>query len=91
MEYALKYQKNLKGLIVSNMIASIPRYEKYNEQLRREMRKSLVDSLQVFEKRGDYNNPLYVDLVQKEYYNKHICRLNPWPFQAKAACWPRHG
>jgi len=79
MEYALKYQKNLKGLVVSNMISSIPRYEKYNNQLRSEMRKSLVDSLETFEQKGDYNNPVYTALIFKEYYNKHICRLNPWP------------
>ena len=29
MEYALKYQQNLKGLIVSNMMASIPDYIQY--------------------------------------------------------------
>ncbi|HNQ27008.1 MAG TPA: proline iminopeptidase-family hydrolase, partial [Aquaticitalea sp.] len=29
MEYALKYQENLKGLIVSNMVASAPEYTKY--------------------------------------------------------------
>ena len=29
MEYALKYQDNMKGLIVSNMMASIPAYNKY--------------------------------------------------------------
>lgn len=28
MEYALKYQENLKGLIVSNMVASVPEYNK---------------------------------------------------------------
>jgi proline iminopeptidase len=79
MEYALKYQQNMKGLIVSNMMASIPDYEKYNGILRGQMRKTLVDSLEVFEKKGDLKNPVYVDLVTKEYYNLHICRLPEWP------------
>lgn len=79
MEYALKYQDNLKGLVVSNMVASIPRYEQYNNKLRSEMRKSLVDSLEVFEKNGDYQNPVYLQLVQKEYYDQHICRIVPNP------------
>ncbi len=39
MEYALKYQQNLKGLIICNMVASIPAYEKYNAVLRAAMRK----------------------------------------------------
>ena len=79
MEYALKYQDNLKGLIVSNMQASIPAYEKYNGVLRSQMRKSLVDSLTAFEEAGDLKNPVYMDLVMKEYYTKHICRLPEWP------------
>ena len=29
IEYALKYQQNLKGLIISNMMASIPAYNEY--------------------------------------------------------------
>lgn len=79
MEYALKYQDNLKGLIISNMMASIPDYEKYNGVLRSQMRKSLIDSLEVYEKKGDYKNPVYADLVFKEYYTKHLCRLPEWP------------
>src|SRR6266511_1644220 len=33
MEYALKYQQHLKGLVISNMIASIPKYNAYAEQV----------------------------------------------------------
>jgi proline iminopeptidase len=33
MEYALKYQNNLKGLIISNMMASVPEYNKYAEEV----------------------------------------------------------
>jgi proline iminopeptidase len=33
MEYALKYQKNLKGLIISNMMASIPEYNAYAQEV----------------------------------------------------------
>jgi proline iminopeptidase len=79
MEYALKYQDNLKGLVISNMMASIPDYEKYNGVLRSQMRKSLLDSLSVYENKGDYKNPVYADLVFKEYYTKHLCRLPEWP------------
>lgn len=79
MEYALKYQDNLKGLVISNMMASIPDYEKYNGVLRSQMRKSLVDSLQAYEDKGDYKNPVYAELVFNEYYTKHLCRLPEWP------------
>jgi proline iminopeptidase len=79
IEYALKYQDNLKGLIISNMMASIPDYEKYNAKLRAEMRPSLVDSLQAYESLGQYKNPDYQALVYNEYYKKHLCRLPEWP------------
>jgi proline iminopeptidase len=29
----LKYQNNLKGLIISNMMASVPAYNKYAEEV----------------------------------------------------------
>ncbi|MBI2730876.1 MAG: proline iminopeptidase-family hydrolase [Sphingobacteriales bacterium] len=79
LEYALKYQDNLKGVIISNMMASIPDYEKYNNVLRSQMRKGLLDTLDSYEKKGDYKNPVYQDLVFKEYYTQHLCRLPVWP------------
>jgi len=79
LEYALKYQDNLKGLIISNMMSSIPEYEKYNGVLRSKMRKSLVDSLQAYEAKGQFTDPTYQALVFSEYYTKHLCRLPEWP------------
>lgn len=79
MEYALKYQQHMKGLIICNMMASIPAYEKYNGVLRSQMRKSLVDSLQAYETLGKYKDTTYQRLVFDEYYTKHLCRLPEWP------------
>jgi proline iminopeptidase len=79
MEYALKYQQNMKALIICNMMASIPEYEKYNGVLRSQMRKSLVDSLQAYETLGKYKDTTYQSLVFNEYYTKHLCRLPEWP------------
>ena len=79
MEYALKYQENLKGLIICNMTADFEKYEKYNSHLRSLMRPTLVDSLEIFESAGDFQNPVYQNLVFNEYYRKHICRLPDWP------------
>lgn len=79
MEYALKYQQHLKGLIVCNMTADFGKYEAYNTKLRNQLRPSLLDSLKAFEDKGDYFNPIYSDLVFREYYSRHICRLPEWP------------
>ncbi len=81
MEYALKYQHNMKALIVSNMTADYAKYGAYNKKLRTEMRKSLVDSLEAYEKKNDFMNPVYLQLVFDEYYCQHILRkpAKDWP------------
>jgi proline iminopeptidase len=33
IEYALAHQQNLRGLIISNMMASVPAYNAYAEQV----------------------------------------------------------
>jgi proline iminopeptidase len=79
LEYALKYQHNLKGLVVSNMTADFHRYAAYNEKLRSQLRPTLVDSLKAFEAKGAYTDPLYLQLVEREFYARHICRIYPFP------------
>ncbi len=80
MEYALKYQHNLKGLIVSNMMASCPDYGKYNETvLQKQMDKNIVDSIVMLQNKGMMNNPRYAALLDKYYYAQHVCRLLPNP------------
>jgi len=82
MEYALKYQKNLKGLIISNMMASIPEYNKYaQEVLAPQMDPKILKQLQDIEKNNDFDNPKYSELLFKYYYTEHILRkpLEEWP------------
>ncbi|NNC95925.1 MAG: proline iminopeptidase-family hydrolase [Chitinophagales bacterium] len=81
LEYALKYQENLKGLIISNMTADFDKYEAYNAKLRKTMRPGLIDSFEYYESREDFHNPVYADLVFEKFYTKHICRFPTieWP------------
>jgi proline iminopeptidase len=80
MEYALKYQQNMKGLIVANMVASIPDYVKYaNEVLAPQMDPKVVAEIHAIEARGDFQNPRYEQLLMPNFYAKHICRLPVWP------------
>ncbi|MEZ5033220.1 MAG: proline iminopeptidase-family hydrolase [Saprospiraceae bacterium] len=85
MEYALKYQGHLKAMVVCNMTADFDRYEAYNVELRNELRPGLLDTFEYYESREDYLNPAYADLVFKEYYGRHICRLPEWPEPVLAA------
>jgi proline iminopeptidase len=80
MEYALKYQQHLKGLIVANMVASAPEYGKYaDEVLAKQMDPAVLAEIRDIEARKDFANPRFMELLQEHYYNHHICRLNPWP------------
>ncbi|MBY0121129.1 proline iminopeptidase-family hydrolase [Bacillus sp. S/N-304-OC-R1] len=79
IEYALKYQKNLKGLIISNMTASIPSYVKSINHLRNKLPAEIINKLAVYEEQGNYKHPEYEKLLEEHLYKKHICRLDPWP------------
>jgi proline iminopeptidase len=80
MEYALKYQDNLKGLIISNMMSSCPQYGKYAaDVLSKQMDPKVLDTIRAIEAKGDFNNPKYMELLMPNFYNQHLCRLNPWP------------
>ena len=80
MQYALKYQHNLKGLVISDMMASCPEYGKYaNEVLAKQMDPAVLDTIRMLEKKGDFQNPKYMELLMPNYYQKHICRLAEWP------------
>ena len=82
MEYALKYQQHLKGLVISNMVASIPDYMKYAEEvLGPQMPKDVYDEVMAMEEKEDYGNPRYLELVEQYYYTEHVLRkpLDQWP------------
>ncbi len=82
MQYALKYQDNLKGLIISNMMSSCPAYGKYaQEVLAPQFDQKVLDTIRQIEAKGDFQNPKYMELLMPHFYAKHICRLpmDQWP------------
>ena len=80
MEYALKYQKNMKALLVSNMVASAPEYGKYAEEvLAKQMNPKILDEIRAIEAKKDFANPSYMELLIPNFYHEHICRLTIWP------------
>ncbi len=81
IEYALKYQHNLKGLIISNMMASIPAYNTYaHDVLMPKMDPTVLAEALAIEAAKDYENPRYTELL-KSYYVEHILRMpdDQWP------------
>ena len=80
MQYALKYQDKMKALIISSMMASVPEYGKYADNvLAKQMDPEVLDTIRAIEKRNDFQNPKYMELLTPHFYNKHICRLEVWP------------
>jgi proline iminopeptidase len=80
MEYALKYQQNMKALIVSNMMASCPEYGRYAEEvLAKQMDPTVLKEIKAIEAKGDFANPRYMELLMPNFYAQHLCRLSEWP------------
>lgn len=79
IEYALVYQENLKGLIISNMTAGTRAYERSTAELRAALPNEVIKVLDKYEKAGAYKAPEYEKIVFEQVYTRHLCRLNPWP------------
>ncbi len=82
VEYALAHPQNLKGLVISNMMMSIPDYNRYaNEVLAKQMDPAVVKEIREIEARGEFESPRYMDLLMPSFYAQHILRRPPeeWP------------
>jgi len=81
-EYALKYQQHLKGLVISNMMASIPAYNDYAKRaLMPLMDQDLLAEAQALEASGRTSEPRYMEILIPMHYEKHVLRR-------PAAEWP---
>jgi proline iminopeptidase len=80
IEYALKHQQHLRGLVISNMSAGVQSYLKRLAGLKDQWltpdQRAQLDALAAAR---DYNNPAYHHIVEETLYPKMICRLAPWP------------
>jgi len=82
LQYVLKYQQHLKGLIISNMMASAPAYNAYaHNVLMPQMNPKVLAEILKLEKEGKTDDPRYMNLLMANYYTKHILRMPPdqWP------------
>jgi len=82
VEYALKYQQNLKGLIISNMMMSIPQYNEYAQKvLMPTMDPKALAEITALEHAGRTGDPRYMELLMPNHYEQHLLRLpaDQWP------------
>jgi len=82
LEYALVHPQPLKGLVISNMVSSIPAYNRYAQQvLMPGIPPAVLAEIQALETAGDYDNPRYMELLIPHHYEHHVLRLPhaQWP------------
>jgi proline iminopeptidase len=82
MEYALAHQDQLKCLIISNMMASIPAYNAYaKDVLEPQMNPASLKQIQQMEAEHKTENPANMAILVPQYYEQHILRrpADQWP------------
>ncbi len=81
MEYALAHPGKLKGLVISNMMSSVPAYNAYADRVLKPAmdQKALVEIL-ALEQQGRTEEPRYSALLAP-YYERHLLRMPSadWP------------
>ncbi len=78
IEYMLSKPKGIVSLTLASTSASIPQFVAEAEKLKAALPAEMYQTMQRCEAAKDYQNPDYLAAVQ-EFYNRHLCRLNPWP------------
>jgi proline iminopeptidase len=82
IEYALHHQQHLRGLVISNMMSSVPAYNAYAEQvLMPQMDQAALAEIKAFEASGETDDPKYVELLTEHHYVHHVLRMpaGDWP------------
>jgi proline iminopeptidase len=79
IEYSLKYQNHLKGVILAGITGSADSYVTHFNHLIASLPLSVRNNLKSYEDAGDTHNPDYEKLLLDEVYSKYLCRLQPWP------------
>ena len=83
LAYALKYQENLKSLVIKSGVASVPLCVAEMGKLKSELPREIQNVLKKYELVSDYENPEYLEAVQ-EFYKRHLCRMDPKPRELTA-------
>ncbi|MCI4371724.1 MAG: proline iminopeptidase-family hydrolase, partial [Thermoplasmata archaeon] len=77
---ALKYQQNLRSLVITGGLASVPLTVAEMRRLIGRLPSKVRATLAKYEAREDYQNPRYLEAVM-EFYRRHLCRLPVWPHE----------
>jgi len=82
LEYALAHGDHLKGLVISNMMSSVPAYNRYaHDVLMPAMDPKVLAEVMALEQAGKYEDPRYMELLMPSFYTQHLLRMpvDQWP------------
>jgi proline iminopeptidase len=82
MEYAVHHQQHLKGLVISNMMSSVPLYNAYaTDVLMPAMDQDVLAEIKRLEATDATDDPRYEQLLVEHHYLFHVLRipLDQWP------------
>jgi len=82
MEYVLAHPQNVKALVISNMMSSIPAYNEYARKiLMPAMDQKVLAEVKQLEAAKKYDDPRYMELLIPGFYTQHLLRMpaDQWP------------
>jgi len=84
LQYALKYQSNIKKLIIAGGLASVPETIAEMNRLKTTLPKDVKNTLAKYEARSAFLHPVYLKAVEV-FYRNFVCRLQEWPDEVTRA------
>lgn len=79
VEYMLrKKPEGIVSLILSGSYLSTPLWVADQQEWIAQLPENVRDTILKYEANGDFTAPAYQEAMMA-FYNKHLCRLNPWP------------
>jgi proline iminopeptidase len=77
LAYALKYQANLRSLVIASGLASVPLLVSELNRLRSELPEEAQEVMRKYEALGEFKNPQYLEAA-REFYRRHVNRVKNW-------------
>src|SRR3989449_5648936 len=84
---ALKYQRNLRSLVITGGLASVPLTVREMRRLVNQLPPKTRAAIAKYEATEDYQNPAYLAAVGR-FYRRDLCRLPGWPREPPANLEP---
>lgn len=84
LQYALKYQQNIKKMIIASGLASVPETVAEMNRLKTLLPKDVQETMAKYEAKWAFLHPEYLKAVDV-FYRNYVCRLPQWPEEVSRA------